>query len=80
MSVNADNRNETGQDNGQSQGTEDATRSTFMHRVQLNTVTTEIVGLIYSVRDLDARAADTAMTGIQVKQACAEMYPPRHSI
>ena len=52
------------------------TQSTFMHRIQLGTVSSEIVGLVYSVRDLDVRAIDNGLSGAQVKEAFAEMYPP----
>eukprot|EP00171_Calliarthron_tuberculosum_P023415 IDg23415t1 len=48
----------------------------FMSRVNPTTVSDEIGGLIYSVRDLDARIQESAMTGVQVREAFAEMYPP----
>eukprot|EP00171_Calliarthron_tuberculosum_P018940 IDg18940t1 len=48
----------------------------FMHRIKLETVSEEIGGLIYSVRDLESRVQESAMTGAQVREVFAEMYPP----
>ncbi len=36
----------------------------------------KLAGLILSVRDLSARIEASGMTGVQVKEAFAEMFPP----
>lgn len=51
------------------------TTATFMHRFNLGKISQEICGLIYSVRDLNVRATEGAMTGEQIKEAFAEMFP-----
>lgn len=76
MSTNATNQNGGDESDGGNSRTGTAPRSVFMHRLQLSTVSKEIVGLVYSVQDLDIQAMESAMTGEQVKHAFAEMYPP----
>lgn len=48
----------------------------FMTHVNLNELNSSLVGLVLSVRHLDGRISSTGMTGTQVKDAFADMFPP----
>ncbi len=48
----------------------------FMAHVKLKDLNSALVGLIVSVRDLEARISEIGMTGAQVKVAFTDMFPP----
>lgn len=48
----------------------------FMHRQPIGQLSNEVRGLILSVRDLEDRISVETLSGEQVKEAFAEMYPP----
>eukprot|EP00171_Calliarthron_tuberculosum_P001155 IDg1155t1 len=48
----------------------------FMGRTPLGGLPDAVMGLIYSIRDIEVRIEEGAMTGDQVKEAVADLYPP----
>ena len=48
----------------------------FMHRQPLGDLNDELRGLICTVRELDAQVTEENLTGDQLKEAFAELYPP----
>ena len=48
----------------------------FMRRIKVNEVSESVAGLIVTVREIDARAQESAMSGTQIKDEFAELLPP----
>ncbi len=51
-------------------------QSTFMPWAPISDLNNELVGIVCSVRELDARISEEQLAGTQVKEAFAEMFPP----